>query len=126
MFDVPREYLNSNIPEDKVIMSKVEGEVVDIMCKVNPKHRKHLRVDNWVKVLYLQLLNAQYGCMYSAILWYDLYSNTPEPQEFLINPHDKCIENITIKYKQFKIASYVDDNKLLYVDEEVNTKVIEK
>ena len=64
--------------------------------------------------------------MYSAILWYDLYSNTPEPQEFLINPHDKCIANSTIKYMQFKIASYVDDNKLLYVDEEVNTKVIEK
>ena len=45
---------------------------------------------------------------------------------FLINPYDRCISNITIKFKQCTISWYVDNNKLSHVDEEVNTKVIER
>ena len=95
------------------------------MCKVNPKHKKNVRVDNGVKVLYLRLLKALYGCMESALLWYDLYSKTLKSQGFLINPYYKCIENSTIQDKQCKISWYVENNKISHVDEEVNTKVIE-
>ena len=37
-----------------------------------------------------------------------------------------CIAYITIKYKQYIIACYVDNNKISNNDEELNTKVIEK
>ena len=40
IFDVPRAYLNEDMPEDKFILLNVEGEFVDIMCEVNPKHKK--------------------------------------------------------------------------------------
>ena len=69
------------------------------MCKVNPEHKKNVRVENGVKVMYLHLLKALYECMGYALLWYDIYSKTLKPQGFLINPYDRCIENITIKYK---------------------------
>ena len=36
-----------------------------------------------------------------------------------------CIANITIKDNQYKIAWYVDNNKVSHIDEEVNPKVIE-
>ena len=73
IFDVPGEYLNDDIPEDKFILSNIQGEFVGIICKVKPKHKKNVRVENVVKVLYLRLLKALYGCMESALLWYDLY-----------------------------------------------------
>ena len=63
--------------------------------------------------------------MESVILWYDIYSKTLKSQWFLINPYDRCISNSTIKDNQCKISWYVDNNKVLHVDEEVNTKVIE-
>ena len=69
------------------------------MCKVNPEHKKNVRVENGVKLLYLNLLKELYGCMDSALLWYDIYSKTLKPQGFLINPYDRCIENTNIKYK---------------------------
>ena len=72
-FDVPRAYLNTYIPKDKFILLNIEREFVDIMCEVNHEHNKHVRVDNEVKVLYLRLLKALYGCMEYALLWYDIY-----------------------------------------------------
>ena len=82
-------------------------------------------MENGVKVLYLRLLKALYGCIESALLWYDIYMNTLKLQGLLINPYDRCMANIIIKYKQRKITWYVDNKKVSHVDKEVNTKVIE-
>ena len=72
-FDVPGEYLNVDNPEVKFVLLKIEGEFLDIMCEVNPEHKKNVRVENAVKLLHLSLLKALYGCMESALMWYDLY-----------------------------------------------------
>ena len=124
IFDVPGAYLNANIPEDKFILLNIEGEFVDIMCEVNSKHKKNIRVYNGVKLIYLRILKALYGCIESALLSYYLYANTLTSQGFLINPYDRCKVNITNKEKQYTIAWYVDDKKVSHVDEEVNTKMI--
>ena len=74
------------------------------MCEVNPEDKKNVRVENGVKVLYLRLLRALYGCMEYALLWYVLYSKTLKAQGFLINPYDRCIANSTIQDKQCTLA----------------------
>ena len=51
IFDVPAAYLNEDMLEDKFILLKIEVEFVDIMCEVNPEHKKNVRVENGVKVL---------------------------------------------------------------------------
>ena len=42
IFDVPGAYLNTDTPEDKFILLNIEGDFVDIMCEVNPKHKKNV------------------------------------------------------------------------------------
>ena len=37
IFDVPGAYLNSDIPEYKFVLLKLEDEFVDIMCGVKPE-----------------------------------------------------------------------------------------
>ena len=54
-----------------------------------------------------------------------IYSKTLKSHGFLINTYDICIENSTIKYKQYRISWYVDNNKISQDDEELNKKVIE-
>ena len=73
MIYVPGEYLNSDIPKDKLILLNIKGNFVDIMCEVNPEHKKNVRVENVVKVLYVRLLKVLYGYMESALQWYDIY-----------------------------------------------------
>ena len=60
-----------------------------------------------------------------ALLWYELYSKYLKSQGILINPYDMFISKITIKDNQFTISWYVYDSKVLHVDEELNTNVIE-
>ena len=49
MFDVPGAYLNTEIPEDKSILLKTEGEFADIMWEVNPEHKKKYTCGEWSK-----------------------------------------------------------------------------
>ena len=73
IFDVPGAYLSADMPEDKFIILKIEGEFLEIMWEVNPEHKKNVCVENGLKVLYLSLLKALYGCMEYELLWYDIY-----------------------------------------------------
>ena len=111
-------------PDHKFVLIKFEGEFIDIMIEVNPIYASEVRVENGKKVLYVQLLRALYGCMESALLWYQLYTERLQELGFEINPYDKCVANKQINGKQCTIAFYVDDNKVSHEDPEVVTQVI--
>ena len=126
-FDVPGAYLHVKMPSEngKQILLKIKGEFVDLMCEVNPDFEKYVIYENGVKVLYLIILRALYGCIQSALLWYNLYSSTLVEEGFTINQYDKCVANKMINGKQCTIAFYVDDNKVSHEDPEVVSKVIQ-
>ena len=67
------------LPEKNDIL-KLEGDFVDIMCSINPKHKRNAvykqKGKKRVKVLYMRVLQAIYRCLESALLWYQLYSGT--------------------------------------------------
>jgi hypothetical protein len=107
--DVEGAYLHADM-EDFVLL-KLVGEAVNIMGQVNPKYEKFVVIENGKKVLYLQLLKSLYGCVQSALLWYDLFTNTLVGMEFKLNPCDLCVANSQIKGKQCTVAWYVNDNK---------------
>ena len=96
------------------------------MCQVNPKYEKFVVIENGKKVLYLQLLKALYGCVQSALLWYDLFTNTLVQMGFKLNPYDLCVANSQITGKQCTIAWYVNDNKISHVDDTGVTNIIKK
>ena len=126
-FDVPGAYLQASLaPRDdgERVLMKMVGEFVDIMCKVNPEHEKNIIYENGQKVLYMEILQAIYGCIESALRWYELYSETLEKEGFVINPYDRCVANKEIDGKQCTIVWYVDDNKVSHVDPLVVTDVI--
>jgi len=122
--DVEGAYLHADMEE--FVLLKLVGKAVDIMCQVNPKYENFVVIENGKKVLYLQLLKALYGCVQSALLWYDLFTNTLVQIGFKLNPYDLCVANSQIKGKQCTIAWYVDDNKISNVDDTVITDIIEK
>ena len=100
-------------------------EFVNIMCEVNPEYRKYITTDkNVKKILYVTILRAIYGCIESALLWYELYAKTLKGMGFKLNPYNKCVANKMINGKQCTIAWYVDDNKLSHVDLKVVSMVL--
>jgi len=122
--DVAGAYLKADM--DDFVVMKFTGESVDILCNMNPENTNFVSNEKGNKVLYVRLVKAIYGCVKSALLWYDLFHNTLKEMGFVLNPYDSCIANCTINGKQCTIAWYVDDNKISHVDPDVVTSIIEK
>ena len=128
IFDVPGAYLQAdlNAGDDKErVILKLTGDFVDIMCQVNPEHTVNVIYENGKKVLYMAILKAIYGCIESALRWYELFSQTLKKEGFVINPYDRCVANKIINGKQCTIVWYVDDNKLSHKDPKVVTEILE-
>ena len=121
IFDVPRAFLQTELPENNILLMQIRDQFVDVMWEVKPEYIIYLRYDTGKKVLYIKILESINGCIESALLWYKLYSETLEGIEFVINSYDQCVENKMINGKQCTIVWYVDDNKLSHVDPNIVT-----
>ena len=119
VFDVPGAYLNTYMPDDKFLLIKFSDKFVDIMCDVNPELVEDIRIENGKKVLYLRIVKALYGCIESALLWYNLFLDKLTKLGFKVNEYDRCVANKMINGKQCTIVWYVDDVKVSHVDETV-------
>ena len=93
------------------VLLNITREFVDIMCSVNPEYTAAVIFEKGVKVLYLTILKAIYGCIRSALRWYKLFSQTLEKEVIIINPFDHCVAKTRINEKKCTIVWYVDNNK---------------
>ena len=120
--DVAGAYLNALMKE--LVHMKLTGEVVDILCDLDSSYREFVVLENGRKTLYVRLVKALYGCIQSALRWYELFSSTLEKQGFTLNPYDMCVANKNVDGKQLTVAWYVDDLKISHKDSEVVTSTI--
>ena len=121
--DVTGAYLKADM-DDFVIM-KFTGASVDLICEMNPEHLPFVTIEHGTKVLYVKLEKAMYGCVKSALLWYNVFHGALKEMGFKINPYDSCIANCDINGSQCTIAWYVDDTKISHVDPNVVTSTID-
>ena len=111
--------------KDLVIM-KITGRSVELFCKLNPSLEEFVTMEGKTKVLYVQLDKALYGCVKSALLWYETYVTTLKQIGFKINPYNMCVANAEIEGSQCTVCWYVDDNKISHMKSTVVDKVIAK
>jgi Reverse transcriptase (RNA-dependent DNA polymerase) len=122
--DVVGAYLNANM--DDFTVMKLTGEAVKIMVQVDKLYAPFVSFENGKQVLYLQLKKALYGCVKSALLWYELFTGTLQDMGFVLNPYDACVANKIIDGTQCTIVWYVDDNKISHVKPSVVSMVIKQ
>ena len=126
IFDIPGAYLHAKMPNEHQVILKIKGKFVDIMCDVNEDFKEYILFENRVKVLYLKVLRALYGCIRSALLWYNLFTETLVKEGYEINQYDRCVANKVINGSQCTLVWYVDDNKISHKDSEVVTNKMKK
>ena len=115
-------YLKAKM-EDYVLV-KLVGKEVDIRCKVSEEYEEFVGLEKGKRLLYLRLKKALYGCMQSAILWYDTFKGALQEMGFKINKYDRCVANKNINGKQCTICWYVDDTKISHIDPKVVDNVL--
>ena len=111
--------------EDHTLV-KVVGESVRIMCEVNKKYVRYVTLENGKRVLYLKLKKALYGCIMSALLWYQTFVEVLMDLGIVLNKYDACVANKQIDGSQCTVCWYVDDNKISHKDLRVVDWVIKQ
>jgi hypothetical protein len=111
---------------DETVIMFYEGDMVDYMVAANPeKYAPFVHTTrNGKKQLYVELKKALYGCIRSALLWYNLFTGTLSDMGFELNPYDPCVANKILNGKQCTICWYVDDLKISHVSSRVVSKII--
>lgn len=120
-WDVEGAYLLAD--QDDYVLVKFTGESVNVLCDVDSTYKQLVTIESGRKVIYLQLLEALYGTLRAALLWYKLYSTKLQGMGFELNPYDTCVANKQIDGKQCSLGYYVDDNVCTHVDESVLRRI---
>ena len=60
------------------VLNRLTGEPVETMCGISDKYKEYVTIEGEKRVFYLRLKKALYGCMQSAILWYDSFKSRLE------------------------------------------------
>ncbi len=93
---------------------RIRGPLVDILVSIAPDVYCPYASTNKAgqKVLLVQCLNAVYGTMVAALLYYKKFVKSLMKQGFKINPYDGCAANKVVKGKQVTICFPIDDCKI--------------
>ena len=101
--DVAGAYLKADM--DDFVVMKFTGKDVRILCEMNSDYERFVTTErNGQEALYVRLLKALYGCVKSALLWYDLFTNSLKGMGFTLNPYDPCVANCMIDGKQCTVV----------------------
>ena len=106
--DVAGAFLNGDVKG--TILMKFEGEMVEYVVAANPeRYGPYVTKERGRKVLYVQLLKSIYGCMQSALLWYEMFTKCLKYLGYELNKYDMCVANKIVDGHQMTVAYYVDD-----------------
>jgi hypothetical protein len=125
--DIPNAFAQTVVSEEDAehcVIVRIRGPLVDILVLIAPDVYGPYVLTNksGQKVLIGECLNAVYGSMVAALLYYKNFVKSLTKKGFKLNPYDGCTANKTVNGKQITICFHVDDCKILHE----STKVVYK
>ena len=116
--DVPGAFMHADI--DEVIHLRLEGEIAELLLKVDPSYSRYVTKENGKTVIFTELSKALYGTLQAALLfWKNLSGFLINELGFVVNPYDWCVVNKNINGKQCTVGWHVDDLKISHHDSRV-------
>jgi hypothetical protein len=97
------------------------------MVKAAPNiYIKYITLDaNNQPILYVKLQKALYGCLRSALLFYEKLVRDLTSKGFKISQYGPCVANKLVNGEQFTLTGHVDDIKMSHKEPNEVTKIIE-
>ena len=103
--DVPTAYLNADSSALDITLD-IPRDEANVLCTIFPAYKKYLRANGKIRV---KMMRALYGCIESAMLWYQTIRRVLESLGFTANPVEQCVFNKEVKGTQCTCVLYVDD-----------------
>ena len=87
-------------------------------------YKKYVSINRKGKlVLYVEALNALYGIMKAALLFYLKFVKNLKSIGFVLNIYDPCVANKIVDGAQLTVVWHMDDLKVSHVDSGVVTRM---
>jgi hypothetical protein len=118
VIDIPNAFVQTVVKDEEhhvIVCIRGPTALVDILVSIAPEVYGQYVSTNKAdqKVLLVQCLNAVYGTMVAALLYYKKFMKSLTEQGYnKINPYDGCMANKLVKRKQIIICFHVDDCKI--------------
>ena len=116
--DVGCTYLNAKMPKqdpEKLVFIRIDSDITALLAEVDSNMLPFVRKDGSIIA---ELNKALYGCIESAVLWYEELSQTLLSLGMKENDTDPCIFNLSGK-RHLTVTVYVDD--LMILNDNVRT-----
>ena len=121
--DIPGASMQAEM--DEVVHVKLDGELAELLVKVDPSYAQVMVKEGNKHVIYAELDKALYGTLQAAFLfWKKIKSFFVEKHGFASNPYDGCVVNKMINGNQCTIGWHVDDIKLSHAENSVAEAVL--
>ena len=115
--DVPNAFVQTVVSDEDAehrVTVRIRGPLVDILVSMAPDvYGPYVSVTKTgQKVLIVECLNAVYGTMVAALLYYKKFVKSLKSKAFKLNLYDRCVANKIVKGKQITVCFHVDDCKI--------------
>jgi hypothetical protein len=127
--DIPKAFAQTVVSEEDAehrLIVQIQGPLMDVLVGIAPDVYSHYVSTNKAgqKVLIVECLNAVYGTMIAALLYYKKFVKSLTKHGFKLYPYDGCVANKTIEGKQITVCFHVDDCKLSHESPQVIDETI--
>ena len=121
--DVPGAFMHADI--DEVVHLRLDGEIADLLLKVDPSYSKYAIKEGGKTVIFTELSKALYRTLQAALLfWKNLSEFLINELGFIVNPYDWCVVNKTINGKQCTVGWHIDNLKISHYDSRVMDDIL--
>jgi hypothetical protein len=123
--DVPNAFIQTKMPPtvdgEARVMLKIKGVLVNLLVQLAPEvYCPYVVFENGSKVLYAEVLQALYGMLTAALLWYKHLRGDLEKIGFKFNPYNPCVANRSLSNLQHMVRFHMDNIKSSHLHPKVN------
>ena len=126
IIDIPNAFVTTRIEEkNDIVTIRLRGKLAELMVATAPEiYKKYVSVNRKGElVLYVEALNALYGIMKAALLFYIKFVKNIKSIGFELNPYDQCVANKIVDGAQLTVVWQVNDLNGSHVDARVVTRM---
>ena len=128
--DIPNAFVQTVVSKEDAehhVIVRIRGPLVDILVAIAPDvYGSYVSINKaGQKVLIVECLNAVYGTMVAALLYYKKFVKSLRKHGFKLNPYDGCVANKVVKGKQITVCFHVDNCKISHELPQVIDKTID-
>ena len=123
--DIPGAFMQADM--DPGVYMRIDGAMAELLMEIDyDMYHPHMVMEKGRPVIYVELLEALYGTLRAACLFWETLSGKLQEWGFTLNAYDSCVANKYVDGQQCTITWHVDDLEISHVDEQVVRSIIQK